>query len=307
LSGDVAKLHTTVMAVSSQKLSRVEEIQQLSMQMASDMNNLMEARSHVLGLYHHASGHTKQVQRWFRDQLKSKMSLVSEFQDARISQAMETFDSMWWAIRKTLDEYLEAAEEHVQATKAASEALRSYTAQCQTNFRQLQDAYAAHARAERKAHNVLKKTWSEVAFQVGLMASKVADGGLLDLLALADVKATQTINASEQEIDAFCADGTNGLQEVQKHLRKVTEQGLFGQTQRQLQALSAEIEMLRRRLEAAELGDVPYVEVAKEASARLAASAADAQSAANHLARDMAEHWRHQLCGGMRALLRMLF
>eukprot|EP00439_Symbiodinium_sp_Y106_P011390 s6413_g1.t1 len=88
---------------------------------------------------------------------------------------------------------------------------------------------------------------------------------------------------------------------------KVTEQGLFGQTQRQLQALSAEIEMLRRRLEAAELGDVPYVEVAKEASARLAASAADAQSAANHLARDMAEHWRHQLCGGMRALLRMLF
>jgi len=307
LSDDVSDLHVAVMAVSGRKLSMVEEVQQGSLQMAASMNDYLKAKAHVLGLYHETAGKGKRVQRWLKHHLTKKLSVMTEFQEARVGQALETFDSMWWGIRRKLDGYLEAAGEHTQATQRAVEALRGYTSQCRVNFDQLKAAYAASARAERNSHEVLKKTWSEVTFQVGLLASRVVDGGLLDQLALADIKAAQVIDAGQKEIDAFCAsDGAAALKRMRAHLHKVTEEGFLGQTQRQIGILLGEMEMLQHRFQVAGLGGAPHAEVAQEAATRLENAVSSARSGANHLAKEMAEHWQRQLCGRVSRLLRWL-
>ncbi|CAE7233171.1 unnamed protein product [Symbiodinium natans] len=308
LSDDVSTLHSAVMAVSGRKLSMVEEVQQGSVRMAASMNDFLKAKAHVLGLYHETAGKGKRVQRWLKNHFERKLSLMTEFQEARVGQALETFDSMWWGIRRKLDGYLEAAGEHTQATRRAVDALRGYTSQCRVNFDQLKAAYAASARAERNAHEVLKKTWSEVTFQVGLLASRVVDGGLLDQLALADVKAAQVIDASRNEIDAFCtSDGPAALKHIRAHLDKVTDEGFLGQTQRQIGILLGEMEMLQHRFSAAGLGGAPHAEVAREAAVRLETAVSGARSGANHLAKQMAEHWQHQLCGRVSRLFRWLW
>ena len=56
----------------------------------------------------------------FNGRVQDKAGLSSE-QDARLAQALETFDSAW-LIRKQLDDYLGAAEDHNKALGYAVEA-----------------------------------------------------------------------------------------------------------------------------------------------------------------------------------------
>ena len=81
-----------------------------------------------------------------------RMSVLDELRDASVAQALETFDTMWWLIRRQLDaclcsiegrrlrlktpiptpdvqssllRYLDAADDHTRAMSHAVEALRS--------------------------------------------------------------------------------------------------------------------------------------------------------------------------------------
>lgn len=297
MAKDASELHATVMLVKGQRLSQVEEVQQNALETASRTNDFLKAKVHDLGRYHQTARRGKMVQRWFKQHWQNKFSMLDEFQDLSLAQAMQTFDTSWWEIRRELDAYLDAATEQARAMSSAVDALRGYTGKCQTSFEQLKNSYAASVRAEKKAHAVLKKTWSDVVFQAGLMASKITDAGLLDRLALADVKASKQPTVDKAQLPGFCSGSdAAALKLMHAHLAEVTGQGLLGQTQRQIGILFLEIAMLRHRFQTGGLGEAPNAEEAQGAEERLGHALEAARSGANHLAADVVHHWRSYLC-----------
>ena len=70
------------------------------------MNSFLKAKAHALGLYQQLLGQGKRLQCCFFSRVHDNVGLSSE-QDARLAQALETFDSAW-LIRKQLDDYLGA-------------------------------------------------------------------------------------------------------------------------------------------------------------------------------------------------------
>lgn len=297
MAEDASELHSTVMLVKGQRLSHVEEVQRNALETASRTNDFLKAKVHDLGLYHQTARRSKMVQRWFKQHWQNKFSMLDEFQELSVAQAMQTFDTSWWEIRRKLDAYLDAATEQARAMSSAVDALRGYTGKCQTSFEQLKNSYAASVRAEKKAHAVLKKTWSDVVFQAGLMASKITDAGLLDRLVLADIKASKQPTVDKAQLPAFCSSSDAGaFKLMHAHLAEVTGQGLLGQTQRQIGILFLEMAMLRHRFQTGGLGEAPNAEEAREAEERLGHALEDARSGANHLAADVVHHWRSHLC-----------
>jgi len=297
MAKDASELHATVMLVKGQRLSQVEEVQRNALETASRTNDFLKAKVHDLGRYYQTARRGKMVQRWFKQHWQNKFSMLDEFQDLSLAQAMQTFDTSWWEIRRELDAYLDAATEQARAMSSAVDALRGYTGKCQTSFEQLKNSYAASVRAEKKAHAVLKKTWSDVVFQAGLMASKITDAGLLDRLALADIKASKQPTVDKAQLPGFCSGSdAAALKLMHAHLAEVTGQGLLGQTQRQIGILFLEIAMLRHRFQTGGLGEAPNAEEAQEAEERLGHALEAARSGANHLAADVVRHWRSYLC-----------
>ncbi|CAE7846957.1 ath [Symbiodinium microadriaticum] len=297
MAKDASELHATVMLVKGQRLSQVEEVQRNALETASRTNDFLKAKVHDLGRYHQTARRGKMVQRWFKQHWQNKFSMLDEFQDLSLAQAMQTFDTSWWEIRRELDAYLDAATEQARAMSSAVDALRGYTGKCQTSFEQLKNSYAASVRAEKKAHAVLKKTWSDVVFQAGLMASKITDAGLLDRLALADIKASKQPTVDKAQLPGFCSGSdAAALKLMHAHLAEVTGHGLLGQTQRQIGILFLEIAMLRHRFQTGGLGEAPNAEEAQETEERLGHALEAARSGANHLAADVVHHWRSYLC-----------
>ncbi|CAE7323954.1 unnamed protein product [Symbiodinium sp. CCMP2592] len=115
MAKDTSELHATVMLVKGQRFSKVEEVQR---------NALETAQVHELGLYRHTARRGKMVQRWFKQHWQNKFSMLDEFQDLSVAQAMQTFDTSWWEIRRELDAYLEAATEQARVMSSAVDALR---------------------------------------------------------------------------------------------------------------------------------------------------------------------------------------
>ncbi|CAE7220774.1 unnamed protein product [Symbiodinium natans] len=295
MAGEVAQLHSTVTAVSSQKLSRVEEMQQNSLETVAYMNKFLKARAHVLGLYHQTASRAKTAQTWFKQHWTNKMSVLDELRDASVAQALETFDTMWWQVRRKLDAYLDAADDHTRAMSHAVDSLRSYAGQCHASFVQLKKSYAASIRAEKHDHATLKSTWSEMAVQVGMIASKIVDAKLLDQLALADAKVAKQPDVGKAERATICGNSSAALMSTRAHLAEAMTNGFLGQTQNQLSILFGEMAMLQQRYHAA-LGEAPGAEEVRLAQGRLSAAMKAARLGVDNLATSIAEHWRSHLC-----------
>ncbi|CAE7209564.1 unnamed protein product [Symbiodinium sp. CCMP2592] len=81
--------------------------------------------------------------------------------------ALRFFDSTWRTVRRHLDDYLQASQEHVKATRAASNMLQSYTTTCRAGFRQLKESYATFVRARKSAactqflESSLQRPWQQ--------------------------------------------------------------------------------------------------------------------------------------------------
>ena len=80
-----------------------------------------------------------------------------------------------------------------------------------------------------------------------MLASKVIDSGLLDQLAPVDVKAAETMDAVQSEVQVLCDD--NEVEVMSLYLQNITDRGFLGRTRRQMEVLFEEIGMLQQRLE----------------------------------------------------------
>ena len=157
--------------------------------------------------------------------------VLSEMEEQAAERAMEEFDTMWWEIRQELDTYLQASQDYVDATNSAVQMLHSYTSECQAGFSALKQSYALSARAEKKAHEALKKTWSTVSVRMGAMASKVMDGALLERLATHDI---QHIDVGSLMASHHQPCSSDALGVVETAVKVAMKKGVFGQTYWQL-------------------------------------------------------------------------
>ena len=174
----------------------------------------------------------------------SGSALLLEVEEAAAEQDLKEFDAMWWEIRKELDGYLQASKEHVSATQAAAKMLQDYSATCTSGFSEMKRAYTLSVHAETNAHKILKSTWEAVSAGVGEMASKVADGAILDHLAVHDLRSLNPKLLSKMnrtETETFCFGPTAAaFVVVQTIAAEAMKNGLFGQTHRQLMVLFEE-------------------------------------------------------------------
>lgn len=172
----------------------------------------------------------------------SSSALLLEVEEETAEEDIKEFDSMWWEIRKELDGYLQASQEHVRATQAAAQMLQNYAAKCAAGFSEMKRAYSLSVRAETHAHKILKRAWAAVSTGVAEMASKVADGVILDHLAVHDLHSlnpkAMLSKMNGTEIQVFC-DGSidAAFTVVRKAAAEAMKKGLYGQTHRQLMVL----------------------------------------------------------------------
>jgi hypothetical protein len=172
----------------------------------------------------------------------SSSALLLEVEEETAEEDIKEFDSMWWEIRKELDGYLQASQEHVRATQAAAQMLQDYAAKCAAGFSEMKRAYSLSVRAETHAHKILKRAWAAVSTGVAEMASKVADGVILDHLAVHDLHSlnpkAMLSKMNGTEIQVFC-DGSidAAFTVVRKAAAEAMKKGLYGQTHRQLMVL----------------------------------------------------------------------
>lgn len=175
-------------------------------------------------------------------------ALLLEVEEETAEADVKEFDAMWWEIRQELDDYLQASQEYVTATQTAAGMLRDYSAMCTSGFAELKRAYTLSARAEKRAHKILKSTWAAVSTGVGEMASKVVDGAILDHLALHDLRSLNpkqmlsAIKANGTETErTFCfGDSAAAFVLVESAAKAAMKNGVFGQTHRQLMILFEE-------------------------------------------------------------------
>lgn len=172
-------------------------------------------------------------------------ALLLEVEEETAEADVKEFDAMWWEIRQELDGYLQASQEYVTATQTAAGMLRDYSAVCTSGFAELKRAYTLSARAEKRAHKILKSAWAAVSTGVGEMASKVVDGAILDHLALHDLRSLnpkQMLSAMNgTETGTFCfGDSPAAFVLVESAAKAALKNGVFGQTHRQLMVLFEE-------------------------------------------------------------------
>ena len=172
----------------------------------------------------------------------SSSALLLEVEEETAEEDIKEFDSMWWEIRKEMDGYLQASQEHVRATQAAAQMLQDYSAKCTSGFSEMKRAYTLSVRAETHAHKILKRAWAAVSTGVAEMASKVADGAILDHLAVHDLHSlnpkAMLSKMNGTEIKVFCGGSIDAaFTVVQKAAAEAMKKGLYGQTHRQLMVL----------------------------------------------------------------------
>lgn len=171
-------------------------------------------------------------------------ALLLEVEEETAEADVKEFDAMWWEIRQELDGYLQASQEYVTATQTAAGMLRDYSAMCTSGFAELKRAYTLSARAEKRAHKILKSAWAAVSTGVGEMASKVVDGAILDHLALHDLRSLnpkQMLSAMNGTESKFCfGDHEAAFLLVESAAKAAMQKGVFGQTHRQLMVLFEE-------------------------------------------------------------------
>ena len=100
---------------------------------------------------------------------------MQELQDEDTRSLLVDLDSSWWSLRAELDKYLHVAQEQVSAYRETVSTLSDYTSKCARGFSALQLSYSKLAAVERRAHDVLQQTWSDVVPLVGLLAAKAVD------------------------------------------------------------------------------------------------------------------------------------
>jgi hypothetical protein len=265
MSDDARKLHSMLKTASQERVSHTDEVRRSAVQLAGLMNQYLQDRSHILGMYQSGAERGKLYQRWLSSKWHPESSdVLAELQDESISRILHSMDSIWWRLRGSIDNYLEASQQQVDAMKSAASLLESYTSQCSASFPSLKASWADTARAEREAHDVLRKTWTAAVPDIGLLASDVVDSDVMGHLAAADASGLDAKAAVAGRQNSTSCTGA-----LEAALRQAMEQGLWGQTRRQMHVAFGEMTMLESRFTAGHLGPAPEADSVREAKQRV--------------------------------------
>merc|ERR1719428_1818485 len=97
--------------------------------------------------------------------------------------------------------------------------------------------------AHRKAQEVLQETWSEAVPLIGKLAAKVVDGDAFNQFTYADTMSIVSDDLSKNLTD-FCTGGAAARAAVRRAIDTTVDNGLVGQTMKQLRVAFLEMTML---------------------------------------------------------------
>jgi len=159
----VHKLHASMAAAT--RLSATGRTSAALVLGAREMDHLLNAEIHTLGVYRQASDHAKKNLRGLGNR----------------AQAMMTLDSLWWKLRGEFDEYVDSAEDQIKTYQEAFSLLAGYR-HCSVGFSEIKKAYARTESARVVSHKKLRTTWRSAVNSLGELASVIVDGDVFTSL-----------------------------------------------------------------------------------------------------------------------------
>lgn len=295
LTREAEKLHATVLAASMNQISASRQMERRSSQLAMEMNTVLKKKLEILGVYRHqATAAHSSLKRWLRHLGHAGMGdVLAELEEQRVASTLRDMDVTLLQLRSDLERYLDAAEVQIRRQQEATSLLRSYSSECRAGFSSLQKGYTASAKAEQQAHRVLRDVWARAVPLLNELASKIADGNVMYVLLRSDAS---LLNVGAAIGDCKEAGALTAKDKIEQALNKTLQEGLFGQTSRQLLVTIQEIAMLRDRYEAARLGRPPHMAMAKEASKRIGTEHEMALSGVSLVAQEFLSQWQRNNC-----------
>ncbi|CAE7370621.1 unnamed protein product [Symbiodinium natans] len=239
------------------------------------METLSRSRNHLIGVYHHRSDEWKQRQRKQRASIRLR-------EDSTAWLLLE-LDSTWWQLRAAFDKYLTQARSYALAFSDVK-LVQSYIS-CSLQFLDLRAGYGVFQKVEALHEEALQEAWSAMIPLAGLLVSKVLDTRAMTKLSEEDADTALVLLTSES-----CG-------RFEALVNQSFDEGLSGQTARQMSILFKELGLLRRAFQAkgAEKLQDP------EAYEQLLDRAREAFEERLAVRRVLAERMRPQLCGNRSA------
>jgi len=279
-SSHMAQLMRTIRSASANPLSAPGEVAQRVTSTLHWIGKNVQSDHQMLGVYRTSALDKKKQQEKLSRVGGSTVDLGAEIQQEGTNALMVAFDRSWWTIREKLDAYFDAAENQVAALGKAIETMEDYTLKCTKDIHQLRLAQSQASRADNAALSQLHNTWLVIEQEVGLLASRMADGHAFLRLARSDVFATD-LDAKNRSV--ICSGGEAAVAAARTALEKSFEEGLARQTWVQLLGIFSDVQTLRGRFLAANLPQ-PKMDTLAQAKERAAAALQELQDQRDDIA-----------------------
>jgi len=277
-----AVVHT---ASSSEPWSATAQVAHHSVTLMQHLQQTLKVRMHTLGVYQASSRRAKEHQMRLLQRVPS-LGVADVLREVQVSAAraiLLDLDKTWWDLRGKLDDYLEATDVQVDAYDIAFANLDAYVSKCSVGFSELKHTYNTAMRAEASAHELLQTTWQDMSHSLGLLAAKIQDGQAFKQLAILDMS-NLAAWAFTEKTSVVCADSKTerGVAFLQT-LGNATNQGLTGQTWKQVHTLFRQVPFLRDRFLAGGL-PAPDHQIILQAWSRIVSSYAQTMDSRSQLA-----------------------
>jgi len=277
-----AVVHT---ASSSEPWSATAQAAHQSVTLMQHLQKTLKVRMHTLGVYQASSRRAKEHQMQLLKRVPS-LGVSDVWREVQVSAArviLLDLDKTWWDLRGKLDDYLEATDVQVDAYDVALANLDAYVSKCSMGFSELKHTYNTAMHAEASAHKLLRTTWQDMSHSLGLLAAKIQDGQAFKQLAVLDISNLGAL-AFTEKTSVICADSnTERGADILQTLGNATNQGLMGQTWKQVDTLFRQMVFLRDRFLAGGLS-APDHQIILQAWARIVSSYAQTMDSRSQLA-----------------------
>jgi len=257
MTSNVRSLFDNVMDGS---LSGAAAVGQRVGEVAKHMLEVSQQRNHILGVFSQAASISKQRQNWLWQKAARKPHDDSALELDRMGTQSVLLDSdkTWWKIRTVIDEYLHAAATQAKTYNDLVTVMDAYTSKCSASYFAVRQGYSQSVRAEKHAHEVLLKAWSESVPLVGLLASQLCDGDAFNRFARADIAAVKANAVGDKtnksqllsvlgvplQPRGICDNSSAVHTAIQSAVNTGLTDGLVGQMVAQLNVLFHELDLM---------------------------------------------------------------
>jgi hypothetical protein len=295
IASESAKLEATLRTTVDGKLSTAAQAAHRTTKAVEHMQRTIAVRVHMLGIYNTKARSAKlRQQQMVRAKDASVSDLVDELHQSSAVSILLKLDQIWWTLRQSLDAYMEVATTQAQAYDGAFSLLEAYTSNCAAGFSDLKSAYNHAVRADTDAHEQLRRTWSTVKRELGLLAATIEDGDAFIQLGRLDAASIDADSLGENR-STVCKGETGSEAAVRTAVEAATKGGLATQTWVQIQSIFMEVPMMRDRFLSAGMR-APGLETAVQAWSRVVSSYKIFLAGRSELTAEVAERIQRRAC-----------